>query len=205
MNIIQTNHRPIAYEFVLLLLLLLLVLLCCCYYCCYCCYLSCSAAATTIATAVTCLALLLLLLLLSLATVATCYCCHYCCSLPLLLLVTLPIPATSLLLLCLQILIFQVWLNLTNSAANTWEYTLTSRRANQQIGSNTLPSKTAANPRAGGPSTTFFQFHCRGVLSAFFWCRCRRRLVVISIRLANARDCAITRLAPKSHYKLKRA
>ena len=93
----------------------------------YCCYLSCSAAAaTTVATAVTCLALLLLLLLLSLATVATCYCCHYCCSLPLLLLVTLPLLATLLLLLCLQILIFQVWLNLTNSAANTWEYTLTS-------------------------------------------------------------------------------
>ena len=124
MNIIQTNHRPIAYEFVLLLLLL--VLLCCC-------YLSCSAAVTTVATVVTCLAMLLLLLLLSLATVATCYCCHYCCSLPLLLLVTLPLLATLLLLLCLQILIFQVWLNLTHSAANTWEYSLTSRRANQQI------------------------------------------------------------------------
>ena len=122
MNIIQTNHRPIAYEFVLLLLLVLLC--CCCYYCCYYCYLSCSAAAaTTVATAVTCLALLLLLLLLSLATVATCYCC----SLP------LPLLATLLLLLCLQILIFQVWLNLTNSAANTREYSLTSCLVNQQI------------------------------------------------------------------------
>ena len=161
MNIIQTNHRPIAYKF--LLLLLLLVFLCCC-------YLSCS-------VVVTCLALLLLLLLLSLATIATCYCCHYCCSLSLLLLVTQLLPATLLvhlpltgidnfrqrsnecaidtivrnslpstdrfwhrcyhttllLLLCLQILIFQVWLNLTNSAANTWVYSFTSRRVNQQI------------------------------------------------------------------------
>ena len=91
----------------------------------YCCYLSCSAATT-----VTCLALLLLLLLLlSLATVAT----YYYCSFPPLLLVTVPLLVTLLLLLCLQILIFQVWLNLTNSAANTREYSLISRRANQQI------------------------------------------------------------------------
>ena len=97
----------------------------------YCCYLFCSAVVTTV-VAVTCYCCYLLLLLL--ATVATCYCCHYCCSLLLLLLVTLlPLLATLLLLLCLQILIFQVWLNLTNSAANTWEYSLTSRRANQQI------------------------------------------------------------------------
>ena len=155
-----------------LALLLLLVLLCWC-------YLSCSAA-------VTCLALLLLLSLLSLATIATCYCCHFSCSLP------LPLLATLLLLLCLQILIFQVWLNLTHSAANTREDSLTSWLVINKFGSNTLPSKTAANPRAGGPSTTFFQFHCRGVLAAFFWCRCRRRFVVISIRLANTRDCTIS-------------
>ena len=120
-----------------------------------CCYLFCSAAVTTVAATVTWFVLLLLSLLL-LATVATCYCCHYCCSLPLLLLVTLPLLATLLLLLCLQILIFQVWLNLTNSAANTWEHTLTSCLAINKFGSNTLPSKTVANPRAGGPSTTFF-------------------------------------------------
>ncbi len=117
-------------------------------YCC--CYLSCSAAATTVATAVTCLALLLLLLLLSLATVATCYCCHYCCSLP------LPLLATLLLLLCLQILIFQVWLNLINSAANTWEYSLTSRRANQQIWVEYSTLENCYDPTRWWASTTFF-------------------------------------------------
>ena len=116
-------------------------------YCC--CYLSCSAA-------VTCLALLLLLLLLSLATVATCYCCHYCCSLPLLLLVTLPLLATLLLLPCLQILIFQVWLNLINSDANTWEYSLTSRRANQQIWVEYVTLKNCYDPMCWWASTTFF-------------------------------------------------
>ena len=72
MNIIQTNHRPIAYEFVLLLLLLLLVLLCC-YYCCYCCYLSCSAATVATTVACYCCYLLLLSLLLFLATAVTRY------------------------------------------------------------------------------------------------------------------------------------
>ena len=63
---------------------------------------------------------------------------------------------TLLLTLCLQILIFQMWLNLTHSAANTWVYPLTSFWRINKFGSNTLPSKTAAIPRAGGPSTTFF-------------------------------------------------
>ena len=88
-------------------------------------------------------------------TVVTCYYCHYCCSLLLLLLATLLLLAatlywrhwynksgivcrqqtlfwhrcyhtTLLLILCLQTLIFQVWLNLTNSAANTREYSFAS-------------------------------------------------------------------------------
>lgn len=82
MNIIQTNHRPIAYDFVPLLLLL--VLLCCC----YCCYLLSTAAVTIVATCYCCYYYRLLccyLLLLLLATVVTtdvpCHCCYslHCC------------------------------------------------------------------------------------------------------------------------------
>ena len=64
MNIIQTNHRPIAYEFVPLLLLLVLF--------CYC-YLSCSAATVATTVAFYYCYFLLLSLLMFLATAVTRY------------------------------------------------------------------------------------------------------------------------------------
>ena len=72
LNIIQTNHRSIAYEFVPLLLLLVLLLLLL------------LSLATAFTTATVTLSLLMSLLLLLLC----CYCCHYCYWLPLLLLLS---------------------------------------------------------------------------------------------------------------------
>ena len=163
MNIIQTNHRPIAYEFVLLLLLVLL--------CCYCCYYY---------------RFLLLLLATAVTTAVPCHCYYslHCCyllqfwyagrwreqtisvngqllapliqSLGIVCRQQIVSDTVVIILLCLQILIFQVWLNLTHSAANTWEYPLTSDWRINKFGLNTLPSKTVAIPRAGGLSKPFF-------------------------------------------------
>ena len=57
---------------------------------------------------------------------------------------------------CLQILIFQVWLNLTIQLLILESILSPPIVRINKFGSNTLPSKTAANPRIGGPSTTFF-------------------------------------------------
>ena len=169
MNNIQTNHWPIAYEF---FLLMLLVLLYCCYYCCYYCRLLLLLLATAVTTVFPC------------RCYCSLHCCYLLQfwfawrwreltisvdgqlgAIDTIVRNSLPSTdrfwhrcyhTTLVLTLCLQILIFQVWMNLINSAANTREYPLTSCWRINKFGSNTLPWKTVAIPRVGGPLTTFF-------------------------------------------------